>query len=211
MLKASIQNLSTKYMYPLVETIKVINGIPQNLIWHQRRYDFSVKSIFGHTSEIKLQDILKIPDQFSKGVVKARLLYNDKGFDIEFRHYILFPVRSLKIIENDAIDYSFKYTDRSIIQKMLFEKGEEDDILIVKHGRITDTSIANIVFYDGNRWFTPEFPLLKGTAREKLLSQNRIILRDISLEDLNFFTHFRLINSMLDFDDQEMIDASNIK
>ncbi len=198
-------------MYPLVETIKILDGIPQNILWHQRRYDFSVKSLFGCTSGIRLEETLKTPNQFSTGKVKARFLYNDRDFITEFRNYTASPVRSLKIIINDEIDYNFKYTDRRIIQTMLLDKGEADDILIVKHGLITDSSIANIVFFDGEKWYTPEFPLLNGTARERLLSEKRIIPSDIRVEDLKSFTHFRLINSMLDFEEQEMIETSSIQ
>lgn len=170
-----------------------------------------MKSLFGFTSSIRLEEKLKIPNQFSTGIVKGRFLYNDSDFRTEFRNYTATPVRSLKITINDEIDYNLKYTDRRIIQTMLLDKGEADDILILKHGLITDSSIANIVFFDGEKWYTPESPLLKGTTRERLLSEKRINPLDIRVEDLKSFTHFRLINSMLDFEEQEMIETSSIQ
>ena len=48
---------------------------------------------------------------------------------------------------------------------------DKDDILIVKNGLLTDTSIANIALYDGNDWYTPLHPLLKGTKRAELLDK----------------------------------------
>ena len=197
-------------MYPLVETIKIINGAPQNLFWHQKRYNNSFTSLFGYAPNLRLEDVINIPEQFKSGKVKARFLYNQDGYKIEFRNYTAVPVKSLKVIEDNEIEYSLKYTDRTHIGNLILNKGESDDILIVKNGRITDTSIANIVFYNGEKWFTPEFPLLHGTARERLLSEGKIFSLDIHHKDLKSFTHFRLINSMFEFDEQEMLQISSI-
>ena len=198
-------------MYLLVETIKILNGNPQNLIWHQKRFEHSYESQFGKPPGIKLEKILVIPDQFTAGRIKARFLYNRESFTVEFQEYIPAKVRSLKIIYNDYIEYDHKFTDRSAITKMMKEKGDCDDILIVKKGKITDSSIANIVFFDGEKWLTPELPLLKGTTWERLLQGTRIFLQDIKVENLRLFSHFRLINSMLDFEEQEMLEISCIK
>jgi 4-amino-4-deoxychorismate lyase len=198
-------------MYQLVETIKVIDGIPRNLYWHQKRYEHSCKSLFGVPSNLKLESIIVIPESFKSGKVKARFLYNREGYRIEFRNYTAVPVKSLMLIENDSIDYDLKFINRSSIKNMLLNKGKCDDILIVKKGRITDTSIANIVFFNGEKWFTPELPLLRGTCRERLLSEEKISALDIHTEDLNLFTHFRLINAMLEFEEQEMLHISSIK
>ena len=75
------------------------------------------------------------------------------------------------MIENNKICYSLKLTDRSQINRLLKQKGNYDDILIVKNGFITDTSISNIIFYNGSKWITPAAPLLKGTCRDKLLKE----------------------------------------
>jgi len=198
-------------MYRLVETIKIRDGIPQNLYWHQLRYEHSYKALFACTTDVKLAETITIPDQFKTGVVKARFIYDKDNFTMEFQGYIPQTVSLLRVIENNEIEYSLKYTNRHLIQQMLLGKGECDDILILKNGRITDSSIANIVLYDGENWVTPEYPLLKGTARARLLDEQKIILRDIYLIDVKSYTHFRLINSMLDFDEQEMIDINCIK
>jgi 4-amino-4-deoxychorismate lyase len=198
-------------MYPLVETIKVIDGTPQNLFWHQKRIDLSFKKLFKNESNIKIEETLSIPDEFKRGIVKARFLYNQKSFTTEFKSYMPPVIKSLKLIENKNIDYPLKFTDRTSIQNMLKEKGECDDILILKKGRVTDSSIANIVFFDGNKWYTPEFPLLNGTTRERLLSEKKIFTRDITLKSLKLFSHFTLINSMLDFENQVLMDINSIK
>ena len=82
-----------------------------------------------------------------------------------------------------------------------FDKREScDDILIVKNGYITDTSIANIALYDGNSWITPKVPLLKGTTRQRYLDNAKILESDIKVQDLKKFSKIALLNAMIDFD-----------
>lgn len=198
-------------MYPLLETIKISDGMPCNLFWHQERYNYSFEVYFNHKPGLILHEVIKVPDNYKSGQVKARLLYNKDICKLEFQKYVPAVIRTLKLVENNNIEYSLKYSNRTLIKEMFQQRGKNDDILIVKNGRITDSSISNIVFFDGRKWYTPEYPLLKGTARAKLLEEERIFIKDITLEDLRLFTHFRLINSMLDFDDQNMLEISAIK
>ena len=198
-------------MYPLVETIKIINGKPQNLEWHQKRYNYSHMTIFGRPPEMVLEDVIKVPVNFRSGVVKCRFLYNTDSFTAEFQNYIKREINSLKIVVDNNIEYGHKFTDRSSINNLLDRKGDCEDILIIKDGKVTDTSFSNIVFYDGRGWYTPSSPLLKGTARERLLKTGKILSRDITRDDLKLFSGCRLINSMLDFEDQRMFVISGIK
>ncbi len=79
-----------------------------------------------------------------------------------------------------------------------------DDILLVKEGLITDTTIANIAFYDGNSWYTPQHPLLKGTKRAQLLDQGLLLEKDLKPEDLSSFIAIRLFNAMIDWGELEL-------
>jgi 4-amino-4-deoxychorismate lyase len=198
-------------MYLLVETIRIQNGTPENLEWHQQRYERSYRTLFGKNPQIVLKNAIKIPPEYRKGVVKCRFLYTADTAATEFRSYYRLKVNSLKLAEDNSIEYSHKFTDRTSINNLLKNKRDCDDILIVKNGLITDTSIANIVFFDGSGWITPAEPLLRGTARERLLSEGKISAEHITERDLMQFTHFKLINAMLEFDEQDMILISGIK
>ena len=198
-------------MYPLVETIRIRNGVPENLFWHQQRYESSYRTLFGKSPQIILEDTLIIPADYRKGVVKCRFLYDHEIFDTEFYHYNPSHIQTLKLVEDNHLEYPHKFTDRTAINNLLGMKDECDDILIVKNGLITDSSIFNIVFFDGEKWTTPAEPLLKGTARERLLRGGKIEAEHITVEDLKKFSHFKLINAMLEFDKQEMIVISAIK
>ena len=183
-------------MFPLVETIKVLNGNICNLLYHQRRLEYSFEVYFKKKPFFLLQNVITIPEEFSKGLVKLRFLYTKDDYKHEFSYYKPRNINTLKVIENNNISYSFKFTDRSQINRLLKQKGNYDDILIVKNGFITDTSIANIVFYNDNEWVTPATPLLKGTCRDKLLKEGKIKEEIIKINDLHKFKSFCLINAM---------------
>ncbi len=198
-------------MYPLVETIRIKNGVPQNLKWHQERYERSCRTFLEADPKFILEDKINVPSSLTEGTVKCRFLYNKDSVKTEFHNYKTPRILSLKIVEDDTIEYSHKFTDRTSINNLLKMKEECDDILIIKNEFITDTSIANIVFFDGKNWMTPAGPLLNGTARARLLNEGKITAAIIMMEDLRKFSHFRLINAMLEFEEQEMIGISGLK
>jgi len=74
-----------------------------------------------------------------------------------------------------------------------------DEIIIEQNGYLTDTTIANIAFYDGERWITPAKPLLKGTMRAKLLDEGLLHEKEIKKEDLKNYSQVALINAMIGF------------
>lgn len=102
------------------------------------------------------------------------------------------------------IDYTHKFCNRSRLQA-LNTFGAHTDVIIVKNGMITDSSIANLLFWDHKHWYTPSMPLLKGTTRARLLHQGRIIPRCIKPSDLRGFSKIMMINALNDFDKNRAI------
>ena len=197
-------------MFPLLETINIENGIPLNLDYHQHRFEASYFKFYKKMTNLKLKKLITVPDEYTKGTVKLRFLYNEKQCFCQYNFYELEAINSLKIIQNDNIDYSLKWVDRSAFNVLLKQKGNADDILIIKNGRVTDTSFSNIVFEYQNQWITPLFPLLNGTARSRLLVEKKITQQDILLEDLPAFSSYKLINAMRDFDTAPKIPITEI-
>lgn len=181
-----------------LETIKIIDAKPMHLSYHQKRYE-SVLKYFAIDKYKKLEEFINPP---KKGLYRCRLIYTPQDaqkIDVEYIKYEKRDIKTLKLIYDDTIEYSFKSTNRVELNK-LFEKREEaDDILIVKDGLITDTSIANIAFFDGV-WKTPKKPLLKGTTRQRLLDDGKLVEVDIKPKDLKNFSKVALLNAMIDFD-----------
>lgn len=197
-------------MYPLLETLRIENGIPKHLPWHQRRMDYAFHVLIGTNNPFQLKDLIKVPEESRRGTNKCRVLYSGTEYSIEFTEYQAKTISSLKIVFDDTLDYSHKYSNRSMLNKLFEQKGEADDILIVRDGLITDTSFSNIVLFNGLSWLTPAEPLLEGTCRNRLLAEGKISSADIQLEDLPNYSAFRLINAMLEFDMQTDLGIEKI-
>jgi 4-amino-4-deoxychorismate lyase len=193
-----------------IESIKLIDGTFCNLFYHEQRMKRSLESLCGVDEDLNLEEFLKGMEYPSKGLYKCRIVYDDKVKEVEFVPYEIKPVTTLRVVESDRISYDYKFTDRKQIEKLFDKRDGCDDILIVKKGKITDSSYANIAFRnkDGD-WVTPWSALLKGTMRQKLIDNNVVTVEDIAIDDLSSFTSFRLINAMLEFAAPE-IDVSNI-
>lgn len=179
-----------------LETIKAEDGNLFHLEYHQQRYE-KVLSSLGVTRFQSLKDLLKPPQD---GLYRCRILYSTNSLEVSYHLYAKRRVSRLKLIFDDTIEYSKKYADRDVIDKIFAQRAEADDILIIKNGLVTDTSIANIAFFDGDRWLTPKNPLLEGTTRARLLNEGTITASDIDVSELQNFTKVALLNAMIDFD-----------
>ncbi len=195
----------------LVETIKAENGKLLNLDFHNERMARSLYDLFRMKTKIDLESRISVPHSASAGVFKCRVLYSDKTTDIEYVKYVRRNVRSLRIVHDNSISYSYKYTNRESINRLFEQREKCDDILIVRKGMITDSSYANVVFRDeyGN-WYTPSSCLLPGTRRANLLKNGLIKEASISISDISDFSEVRLINAMTGIDDSEGIPVSEI-
>ena len=185
-------------MYPLVESIRIENGLVRNLTYHQDRLERTFLYVYGETAPFQLEKLIKFPLNLSDDKIKLRFLYNKTSFRYETEKYKPKNIKTLQIVKHDTIDYSCKKTDRRSIDRLLKSKGECDDILIVKNGFITDTSSANIVFFNGTEWLTPDTPLLKGTCRARLLAEGKIKEIPITPEEVADYFSFCLINAMVE-------------
>jgi len=192
-------NCATRFMYPLFETIRVQDGKPCHLSWHEFRFRRSYEAHYGYPPNWSLTADLQVPAAFAKNKVKLKLRYNAWQRDCQFAHYADTPVRSLQLIEaDDDLDYALKYSDRSALQELYRQRKSCDDVLIVHRGQITDTSYANIVFWDGQQWVTPKSYLLRGTARERLLAQGDIREVVMGPDAISNFEAWQIINAMRD-------------
>ncbi len=197
-------------MFPLIESIQILDGQPQNLKYHQYRFEASYFKMFKQLTQIQIKDLIEVPDEYLSGLVKLRFLYNQTNCFCQYIAYTPKIIQHLKVVRDDAVEYNLKKTDRRSIDRLLLKKGQADDILIVKHQRLTDSSFTNIVLYDGQTWWTPKYPLLHGTARSRLIDQKKINVADILISDLADFKTFKLINAMRDFETIMAYPINNI-
>ncbi|MEM1257455.1 MAG: aminotransferase class IV [Bacteroidota bacterium] len=204
-------SLSTKSIFPLFESICVINGSPQNVEFHAKRFLDSFKKFYWQIPDYDLFEGISIPKEYQKGKVKLRISYNKDGKKHSLQPHIEKKIESLHVVIDNTIDYDLKFENRYPLDVLFQQKKDCDDILIVRNQWLTDSYYANIVFWDGTEWYTPNSYLLNGTKRSQLLKDGAIKEAPLQLRDLKGFQGFQLINAMMDFEPDIFKTIDNIK
>lgn len=205
-----------------IEAIEWSNGEARRLVYHQRRIEAAFRCLFPGVEPFDLAAELELRrklcaagrgvsglgtdgQQFpEQGIYKLRLSYDTQLRQMEFQHYRMREVSTLKLVEIQQHSKDYKSSDRERIDNAFAQRGSCDDVLMVRDGLLTDTSYANIALYDGRKWLSPRVPLLYGTRRAYLLDHQRIELADIQVEELPRFQLLRMFNAMIDFGELEM-------
>ncbi|PIF03783.1 MAG: branched-chain amino acid aminotransferase [Arcobacter sp.] len=174
------------------ETIKCYDMEVFHLKYHQQR----IANTIG--KNINLLDYIYPP---SPKLLKCKVLYNENEIlNISFDLYKKKEIKTFKIVADNFIEYNFKYENRDEIDFHLSNKGNFDDIIILKNNLITDTSIANIAIYLNDQWYTPKKPLLYGTTRQRYIDNGILKEMNIDIKTLKKAKKFALLNAMIDFD-----------
>ncbi len=196
--------------HTLLESIRIENGAADLLPYHQRRVDRSRRALFAKSPALKLVKLLETIELPASGLFKLRIEYNTEVVRYELVPYNHRPLTSLKLVNADGFTYGKKFTDRAHIRKCLELKGGCDDILMEQHGHLTDASYANVALFDGKHWYTPAWPLLRGTRREQLLEQGIVRPSVIRTRDLDSFKLIRLMNAMLPWEEAPTMEVGAI-
>lgn len=196
-------------MSRLIESIKLLDGKFYNLFYHEQRMIHSLRALYRKEEPLALGKFLLAQAFPRKGLFKCRIAYDDISSETTFTPYEAKRIKRVKIVEDDSISYEMKYADRGPINRLFENRGDCDDILIIRQGQVTDCSFSNIVFRKGQDWYTPITPLLSGTMRQSLIDKNKIIPREILKKDIRSFDTFKIINAMLEFGSPE-IEVSDI-
>ncbi len=143
---------------------------------------------------------------------KCRVLYKDDIERIELYKYERKTIQKIRLVYDDTIDYKLKYEDRSTLDNLYKQRGDADDILIIKNGFITDSYYCNVAFKTkSGEWFTPMSPLLKGTKRQRLIDNGSIDPKPITVADLGLYESVSLFNSLIELGEIELsINVINI-
>ena len=177
------------------ETIRVQDGHIFHLDFHQKRLDTTISRIFGQKSDINLMEHIKPPSD--KKLYRCKVIYDTKVRKVDFYPYQPKTFKEITLVDA-TISYRYKSTDRSAFDH-LKEGIQSDDILIVKEGLLTDTSIANIALYDGLSWYTPQKPLLEGTYRAFMLKEKGLKIKNLGKKELQSCVKFAIMNAMIGF------------
>ena len=196
-------------MYPFFETIRYVNGVLENVSYHQARINRTVSALGGKTY-IQLDKIQLVHDSEKDIVYKIKCLYNLEGaYHIEKAVYHKKTIQTVSIHQAALEEYQYKYTNRNWLNEALKNAGT-DEMIILQNNMIKDGNYANLVFFNGSEWHTPLHPLLLGTHRARLIDQNKIIEKDITISDLSSYTKLKFINAMMLWEESPEIEIGQL-
>jgi len=182
----------------LFETIKSQNYKIFNLQYHQNRVNRSYNELYNSKPKLDLSKIIEP----TKELNRVKIVYNQHGLvDVSYYIYRKKPIKKVKLIEIADFEYNYKYLNRDFFDALYIEYQDIDEFILTKKGYITDSTIANLAFLDKrtNKWHTPQNPLLKGTTRERLLIEKKLILKQIDYTKLKNYSRIAFLNAMIEF------------
>lgn len=193
---------NTPHEILLLETLRVSDGrfcLPD---LHRDRMERACRELYGCAAPALALSPEDVPEAMRSGEVKCRVTYGREIRRIEYEPYTPRPVRSLKIVRDDTLDYHLKYACRDRLAALASLRGDADGVIIVKDGYVTDASYANLIFRAGTKLLTPARPLLEGVMRRRLLELGIITEAHISPEMIlpgnrDGISEVTLINAML--------------
>lgn len=192
-----------------IESIRVCDGKFCSLEWHLRRMRQTI-AYWQYPLDLSILS-WQVPEELGSGIFKCRIVYDSRIREITYSPYQPRIIRSLKLVDGDALDYAFKYEDRSAIMRLLQLKESCDDILITKGGYITDTSYSNVVLENSEGLFVPHTFLLNGTRRQRLLSEGIVRERAIRPSDLGQYHRLYLINALIGLEEDVSLPLSVVR
>lgn len=178
-----------------LETICVEAYKPLHIEYHNQRLHRTQKEIFSCNKRVDLSTLINPPDAQR---YRCRILYHQDIESIEYLAYEPKKIDTIRVIEH-CLEYHYKYANRDQLNQLMQTHNDSDEVLIVCHGLITDTTIANIAFLERGRWITPKEPLLRGTTRQRLLDEGFLACKNIEVDKILHYDGVALMNAMVGF------------
>lgn len=186
-------------MCRFVESIKLKDGQFYRLKRHQERINKAFAACYPDEEPINVVETLCQYSFPQAGIYKCRVVYDSNVLSVEFTPYVQREIRSLRLVGTELESLAYKLEDRTGLNAAFALRGDCDDVLLVKNGLLTDTSYCNVALFDGENWYTPRIPLLYGVNRAQLISDGKLIEKDLKSAELVNFQYVCLFNAMIEF------------
>lgn len=180
----------------LIESIKLWNGRLCHLPYHEARANASRKELLGVNVPVNWAENIVIPESCRSGIYKCRVVFGQSIEEVTFTPYRIRKIQSLRLVFASGLLYQHKYLERKELDDLWARRDGCDEILIVNDDLLSDAYYYNLVFQKGNRFYTPDEPILKGVRRETLLRRNKIIPEKIRTGDIMTMDKVHLINAL---------------
>jgi branched-subunit amino acid aminotransferase/4-amino-4-deoxychorismate lyase len=197
-----------KYGFPrtsgIFETIKSVDGKLVSLNRHMRRAADSARqlgiSIPGE--ETIRQEIVGAMTQNPFAIGKLRICFGNKLFSITHEEYQerVEPARVNFFSEtvNGSQHKLFPYDYRFSIIEAARDEGFDDSILFNSKNEITESAVANLVFFINGEWITPPITagLLPGVVRAIAIEECSVKVRPIHISEIPDVESALLLSSL---------------
>ncbi len=192
-----------------IETMAVVNRQIQNITYHNGRLNKTRKELWAFKDIWNLAEI-KIPDLVTNVKHKLRITYSKEIETMQWSVYEPREVFKIKKVYTPKIDYNYKYADRQALTSLFEQREDADEILIIHNSMVSDSFYGNVALFDGEAWFTPNTPLLAGTQRAFLIQNGFIKAKRISESDLKHYTHIRIFNALIDWENAPTLEIGMV-
>lgn len=193
-----------------LETIRIQDGHAHHVADHIDRMRRTALH-FGFTAPALPADLdALVPHTLRTGTVRCRIVYGHTLREITFTPYHRRRLERLIAVDAGAMDYAFKYADRSPLERPNLPLSETDELLFVRGGYVTDTSYTNLILRRGDELVTPDTFLLNGTCRRRLLRTAQVRTAQVRLSDLPAYDELLLVNAMMPLSEALRLPASSV-
>ena len=136
-------------MQQFVETIKIKNGEALGLPFHQARMERTIRHFFPELALIAMPRLDELVEpKRDMDFYKARVVYGERGVEAtEYAPYSMRTICSLKVVCDDAVDYSYKSCDRLALNALVAIKNKKTKSLVsIRLGLFSIISQKNYFF-----------------------------------------------------------------
>lgn len=182
-------------MFPVFESIAVMDGRYLNLPIHTRRVQRTARALWqlNFSNNYLLE---RLPVFSNGGLYKCRFFYHETDFRFDFQAYKEKVIHTLKLIEAPRLKYDYKWSNRNEINAYANGLPIGSEVLFTCEGYLTDTTYSNVALLRNKQWYTPETPLLQGTQRAVALENGLLKTTQIHCNDLHHYEQISLINAL---------------
>jgi para-aminobenzoate synthetase / 4-amino-4-deoxychorismate lyase len=140
------------------------------------------------------------------GAARVRLaLHRDGSLDVAVAPLPPAPEGPVRLVvdpepvDGESLWLRHKTTRRTVYSARAERHPEADDVVLVdRHGRVTETTIANLAVHLDGRWWTPPLAtgLLPGVERGRLVQLGQLAERDLTPDDLRRADGLAVVSSL---------------
>jgi len=184
------------YGFPLetgiFETIKTVNGEPIALGRHMRRALESALElgISIPSEEFIREEMIRVLSEFPHELGRLRICFGSKIFHMSHDSYVELTAPARLNFHTQTVvggvHKQFPYDYRFSLIEAANDEGYNDSVLFNEKNEITETAVANLLFFISGEWVTPPISsgILPGVVRAIAIEHCGVKVRPIHVSEI---------------------------